>query len=93
MVLLNLEANSSNLLVLKIVYTLFFFSYIEKERDLMESHERLLCLDYNPDCFKNLLSFCKDFLTKGEAKKLRKYTINLDCNLMKSISLTRDKKK
>ena len=57
----------------------------------MESHDRLLCLDYDPDVLYNLLLSCKHFLTKGEAKKLHKYTTNLDSNLMKSISLTRDK--
>ena len=68
-----------------------FYSYFKKEQNVLESHERLLRLDYNANCFRNLLSKCKKFLTKGEAKELRKYTINLDINLMKSISLTRDK--
>lgn len=57
----------------------------------MESFDNLLCLDYDPDIFRNLLLSCQKFLRKEEAKKLRKFTINLDSNLMKSISRKRDK--
>ena len=41
------------------------------------------------DLLYSLLDKTKEFLTKGKAKELVKYTVNLDTNLRKSIALQR----
>ena len=61
------------------------------EKAHVESHEKLLCLDDDLDLLYSLLVKTKDFLTKKVAKKLIKYTVNLDVNIRKSIALERSR--
>ena len=59
------------------------------EKAEVESHKQLLCLDGDMDVLYNLLEKTKSFMTKGKAKELMKYTVNLDSNLRRSIAIGR----
>ena len=61
------------------------------EKTEVESHKKLLCLDDDLDLLYSFLYQTKKILTKGKAKELIKYTINLDTNLRKSIALGRSR--
>ena len=62
----------------------------KKEKECLESHKELLCLDGDQDLFRNLLRKAT-FLTKRKAKEFLKYTINLDSNLKLTIAPQREK--
>ena len=64
--------------------------YQGKEKECLESHKDLLCLDGDQDLFHSLLRTAK-FLTKRKAKEFLKYTINLDSNLKLTIAPQREK--
>ena len=64
---------------------------METEKAVVESHKKLLCLDDDLDLLYSLLNETKHILTKGKAKEINKYTINLDTNLRKSIALSRSR--
>ena len=59
------------------------------EKEQVESHKNLLCLDDDVDLLYSLLK--KSELTKGKAKKLDKLTVNLDSGIRKSIALERSR--
>ena len=54
------------------------------EKEHVESHTELLCLDGDLDLLYSLLK--ESSLTKEKAKEFIKYTINLDKNIRKSIA-------
>ena len=67
------------------VICLFYRCLKFLEKGQVESHQRFLCLDGDSDILYSLLKKSEKFMTKGKAKELLKYTINLDCNLRQSI--------
>ena len=70
---------------------LFIFCRIllDSEKAEVESHKQLLCLDNDVDVLYDLLEKTKKFMTKGKAKELMKYTVNLDTNLRRSVAIGR----
>lgn len=78
---------------MQFLLVIYLFRYIcnDEKAKIDCDHEQLLRLDYDSDVLYNLLLSCKEFMTKRIAKDLRKYSINLDGNLMKSISMKREK--
>ena len=60
-----------------------------REKEQVESHKYFLCLDWDPDLLYSLLEKSQNFLTKGKAKELLNYTINLDSNLKQTIAAKR----
>ena len=60
------------------------------EKEEVESHKNLLCLDDDLDLLHSLLVRSK-FLTKAKAKKLSGLTVNLDTGLRKSIAQRRSR--
>ena len=59
------------------------------EKEYVESHTELLCLDGDLDVLYSLLK--ESSLTKGKAKEFIKYTINLDKNIRKLIAQGRSR--
>ena len=59
------------------------------EKEQVESHKNLLCLDDDIGLLYSLLK--KSELTKEKAKKLDKLTVNLDGGIRKSIALERSR--
>ena len=70
---------------------IFFSIILGSEKADVESHDQMLCLDGDLDLLYSLLVKSEDFLKKKNAKKLIKYTINLDLNLRRSIALKRSR--
>ena len=66
-----------------------FYSDLLREKDKVESYKQFLCLDGDPNILYSLLKESEKFMTKDKAKKLLKYTINLDRNVKQSIAAKR----